>query len=326
MEHEVWLLTRENNGPAIEAALSREPALRMHPVYVDLPATMRWWKRGRFGLHLYYFLWQWLAWRVGSTLHAREGFGVAHHLTFAVDWMPAGVGWVPGVPFVWGPVGGTTSDLPFALWRKIGWRGLLAEAARGSVTRPSRVLFGDRTARRAALVLAQNEDVAKRFSGAASVAIEPNVALHPLEPSVPGAQRSALGRRAVFVGRLLPFKGLRLAVAALARPEGQRWSLDVFGEGPDERSARVLARRLGVHDRIRFLGQRPRSEVLRAFCEADALLFPSLHEGAGWAVGEAVALGCPEGVAQQVDSPRTVEAAEPHLQAAGAPGVGRADQ
>jgi glycosyltransferase involved in cell wall biosynthesis len=291
--HDVWLLTRANNAGPVEAALAAEPGLRITPVYVDLPPWARFWKRWPMGVQVYYLCWQVLAWRAARRLHRSVRFDVAWHLTFASDWMPAGVAYVPGPPLVWGPVGGATGT-PWRLWRWLGLRGLVAEAAREAVTRALRRLFGDPVARRAAVVVAQNRDTAARFGRPGRrVVVEPNAVID-LDPAALPAPPPAGGRRrAVFAGRLVAWKGAALAVAALARPEAADWSLDVFGDGPQRRRLLRLARRLGVADRVRLWGQRPRAEVLAALAGADALLFPSMHDAAGWAVAEAVALGCP---------------------------------
>jgi glycosyltransferase involved in cell wall biosynthesis len=97
---------------------------------------------------------------------------------------------------------------------------------------------------------------------------------------------------ALFAGRLLPLKGVSLAIQALEHlPE---WRLVICGEGPDESRLRRLAARIGVQDRVRFLGWIPRSEVLRLMREeADAFVFPSLHDEGPWSVVEAVASGLP---------------------------------
>jgi glycosyltransferase involved in cell wall biosynthesis len=97
----------------------------------------------------------------------------------------------------------------------------------------------------------------------------------------------------VFVGRLLPWKGLALAVAALAEPAAAAWSLDVYGQGPDRDRCARLAERLGVAGRVAFLGHQPREAVLGAFATADAMLFPSMHDSGGFVVAEALSLGCP---------------------------------
>ena len=67
----------------------------------------------------------------------------------------------------------------------------------------------------------------------------------------------------------------------------------MYGDGPEQVAAERLAAQLSVSDRVVFHGWRPREEVLDALARADAMLFPSLHEQAGWSVGEAVTIGCP---------------------------------
>ncbi len=65
---------------------------------------------------------------------------------------------------------------------------------------------GDRAARRAALVVAQNPDVAARFGRLARVTVEPNAALDGLPARVPTDVPTA--RVAVFAARLLAWKGM----------------------------------------------------------------------------------------------------------------------
>ncbi len=293
LRNEVWLITRANNRKAVEAGLALEPDLAITPIYLDLPRSLRFWKRGQRGIHAYYLLWQALAAREAKRLHREVNFDVGHHVTFAVDWMPAGIAWVPGLPVIWGPVGGST-NMPWSLCRWVGARGAAREALRESISRPMRVIAGHATARRAALLIAQNSDVAKRFDGFSPLIIEPNVALDaaPFDTSarVPGAPDS---RRAVFSGRLISLKGVALGLAALRRPELMHWSLDIYGDGPERRRLEALARRWGLSERVTFCGKRPRDEVIKAASTADAYLFPSLHDSAPWSVGEALAVGCP---------------------------------
>lgn len=290
LENEVWLLTRENNAQKIEAALREEPHLKLHPVYIDLPKWARFWKRGNRGIRAYYLLWQLLVWRTGSALHKHVKFDLAHHLTLGIDWLPTGLALIRDLKFIWGPVGGT-SHSNWRLWRFFGLRGIGRELVREIATRPCRRLMGEWTARRAHLVLAQNRDVLRRFRGINITVLEPHVALNPLD------LRESVGPRQshqlVFAGRILTWKGLLMAISALRHPECEGMSLDIYGQGPDRHGAVTWARRMGVSHRIRFLGQRPREEVIRVLSSATALVFPSLHDSAGWIVAEAICTGCP---------------------------------
>jgi glycosyltransferase involved in cell wall biosynthesis len=76
-------------------------------------------------------------------------------------------------------------------------------------------------------------------------------------------------------------------------PSCSDWDLDIYGDGWDRPALERWVLREGLADRVRFLGHRPRSEILAAFENGDAMLFPSMHDQAGWVVAEASSLGCP---------------------------------
>lgn len=97
----------------------------------------------------------------------------------------------------------------------------------------------------------------------------------------------------MFAGRLLPFKGLRLGLAALRRSAAADWDLDIYGQGPEESALRRLIDRWGLAERVRLLGRVDRDIALGEMARADAFLFPSLHDCSPWVLAEAMALGCP---------------------------------
>src|SRR5207302_2919126 len=98
--HDVWVLTRAANRSSIESFLAREPLPRARFVYLDLPRWARFWKQGRRGLRLYYYLWQLMAYRAGRRLHRAVAFDVVHHVTLVSYWMPSFLALLP-LPFVW---------------------------------------------------------------------------------------------------------------------------------------------------------------------------------------------------------------------------------
>ena len=122
------------------------------------------------------------------------------------------------------------------------------------------------------------------------VAIFHHVALEP-SPRADHAPRTPT-KRMLYAGRLIPWKGLALAIRALVYlPD---WTLLICGEGRDESRLRRLARRWAVEDRVRFLGVLPRGEVRSLMRSgADVFAFPSLRDDSPWAVGEAIAAGLP---------------------------------
>ena len=90
----------------------------------------------------------------------------------------------------------------------------------------------------------------------------------------------------VFAGRLLPWKGGRLAVRALRYVHHPDAMLRIFGEGSERRRILRAARRWGVSDRVRFEGRVRRDDLLQMVATAGVLLHPAFHDEAGLAVAE----------------------------------------
>ncbi len=99
------------------------------------------------------------------------------------------------------------------------------------------------------------------------------------------------GRLVAFVGNLVPVKGPELALEALSRREGVE--LLLVGDGPLAGRLRVRAHRLGISQRVHWLGRLPHREVARCLLAADALILPSLSEGEPNVVLEALGCGRP---------------------------------
>jgi glycosyltransferase involved in cell wall biosynthesis len=107
-----------------------------------------------------------------------------------------------------------------------------------------------------------------------------------------GSSAGERPRTALFVGRLLAWKGADLAIDAVGKTSD--WRLVIYGEGPDERRLRRVVLEAGLVDRVEFRGRVPRPEILRSMrTEAGVFLFPSLHDEAGWVLAEALAARLP---------------------------------
>lgn len=93
------------------------------------------------------------------------------------------------------------------------------------------------------------------------------------------------------VGLLIERKGHHLVIEALARLPGH--TLLIAGAGPDRALLEGLARRLGVGERVRFMGEVPHGELARLYSAADALVLASSREGWANVLLEAMACGTP---------------------------------
>jgi glycosyltransferase involved in cell wall biosynthesis len=107
---------------------------------------------------------------------------------------------------------------------------------------------------------------------------------------------SAGRRYCLVVGQGAPYKNHAGALRAFAAAFGANGSLDlvlVRRRSNTGRQLERLARTLGVAERVRFVDQVARKALVQLYAAADMLLHPSLAEGFGNPVAEAMACGCP---------------------------------
>jgi rhamnosyl/mannosyltransferase len=94
-------------------------------------------------------------------------------------------------------------------------------------------------------------------------------------------------------GRMVYYKGFINAIRALQHIEGR---LLLIGDGPDEALLRAETKRLGLEDRVIFVGSVPHYlDIVPYYLAADAFWFPSnaRSEAFGLVQVEAMASGCP---------------------------------
>lgn len=290
--HDVWVITRANNRPEIEAALHKTPIVGLRFIYYDLPGWARFWKRGQRGAQFYYYLWQ-----IGCYLHARHahreiGFDLVHHYTFGKYWSPSFL-CLLAVPFVWGPVGGGESA-PRNFSSYFGLRGWFYEKLRDA----ARWIgewdpFVRLTARRSAIAYATTIDSKERMLrlGVRNIEVQPAIALDDADIRHLGELEAASGpiTRFIFIGRLLGWKGVGLAIEAFAQagiPDAEFW---IVGDGPEAPDLRAKAEKLGLQATIKFWGELPRKEAFAKLGQCDVLVHPSLHDSGGWVCLEAMA-------------------------------------
>ena len=101
--------------------------------------------------------------------------------------------------------------------------------------------------------------------------------------------------RLACIGRLVPEKGhdVLLRALALLRDAGTPVTLQIVGDGPRREALVALAEKLGIADAVTLSGRLPREGLLHALRQADVFVMPSLREGFGVALVEAMATGLP---------------------------------
>jgi glycosyltransferase involved in cell wall biosynthesis len=112
----------------------------------------------------------------------------------------------------------------------------------------------------------------------------------------------------VCAGRLIPQKGTDLLIRALAvyRRQFGPCALWVIGDGPERESLVQLSRRLGVADKVTFLGAVDHQVLKGAFEACQAFVFPTLQDFVGRVVVEALSAGAPVVVSPMTGAVGTV--------------------
>lgn len=121
------------------------------------------------------------------------------------------------------------------------------------------------------------------------------------ERFTPDPSVSRTDHEILFVGRLVEKKGLRYLLDAMPRvlqamPDAR---LNIAGFGPEEAALRAQAVRLGIGDRVQFLGAVPQADLPGLYRRAALFVAPFVRaasgdqEGLGLVVVEAIACGCP---------------------------------
>ena len=293
--HHIWVLTREDNRPAIEAELANNPIPGLQFIYCDLPLS-RLWKQGLQGVHFHYYLWQISAYFTARQLHSQVGFDLVHHITYVRYSSPSFLSFLP-IPFIWGPVGGGESA-PKAFWQDFSLRGRVYEIVRSLAHRiGERDPFARLTAQKSVLVRATTEDTAERLRqmGAKNIQVFSESGLSQEEISrlsqcsIPDSSTV----RFISMARLLHWKGIHLGLRAFAEAKLLNAEYYILGEGPERKSLESLAKQLGIINQVKFWGRLSRDETLKKLGECHILLHPSLHDSGGWVCLEAMAAGRP---------------------------------
>lgn len=121
------------------------------------------------------------------------------------------------------------------------------------------------------------------------------------ERFVADAQVERVGDELLFVGRLVPKKGLPHLLSAIpavlaGRPEV---TLTIAGFGPEEALLRLQAQQLGIESHVNFLGAMSQESLPALYRRASIFVAPFIRDGSGNQEGlpvvlmEAIGCGCP---------------------------------
>jgi glycosyltransferase involved in cell wall biosynthesis len=290
---EVVCLTNMKDREAIEA-LPNLPK-NLHFEYVEMP---KWAERvyvNTVGVYLHYLIWQMFATKKAKELHNLFRFSFVHHTCYGSPQLGSGM-WRLGIPFIYGPLGGG-QFAPKAL-KKYFYEGWKEEVARFWA---SKLLMRFNTNARQALKLAkivitenyETQQLAVKY-GAQNVMmfLDAEIPIQQLVKEKRYQDKNEL--RILWVGRILPRKGLPLALEALSLlKDKMNFRFTIIGDGPFGKYVSKWLKHYGLEDRVDWLGQVSLDTVKEHYQNNDVLLFSSLRDSSGAQLFEAMSYGLP---------------------------------
>jgi glycosyltransferase involved in cell wall biosynthesis len=300
---QVTLITHVRNQSTLEA--SGVPLGDSTVIFIDTEwfagplyrLASRFFRRSEHPLFLIasldFFVYDWVATRqCRQLLKQGETWDIVHAVT-PVSPMAATRLTKLGIPSILGPWNGALAspkNFPEIMKAESKWLypvrnfGRIIDFFVGSTHKASMIL----TATRSTLL-----SVSERYRNKCRSLLENGVDLELFQSTPwPDAPSDNNPLQIVFVGRLLPFKGVAMlleAVKALNFP----FKLTIVGEGSERENLEADSLNFGLTSRVEFTGNLPLSEVSSRIKQAHVFCLPSVRESGGAVLLEAMAVARP---------------------------------
>ena len=296
--HDVCVLTRGDCKTGIDHYLTDNPVQGVHLHYIELPSLLKPLLKYQGGHQIYYYLWQVKAYFVARKLDQRHSYDLFHHITYANDWMVSFIGALLPIPYVRGP-GGGAHYTPKSLTGEYSLSGRIWERIRSIgqwIFRHDPLFVKGHQRACSILVCNRNSEQILPHKWSHKVHFFPVSGV-----STENFTRSKYPKESknnftvITAGALIRIKGFSLAIKAFKRfsdiyPES---TLTIIGDGPEEPRLRNLIRTFELEDKVDLTGAIPHSDLMNKMAASDVLLFPSLRDGGGTVVIEAMSTGTP---------------------------------
>tara|TARA_Y100000588_G_scaffold395323_1_gene523368 strand:- start:1577 stop:2827 length:1251 start_codon:yes stop_codon:yes gene_type:complete len=295
--HDVWVLTNAEDQASVEEGLRESGLESINFHYIGLPSWMKPFLRFQGAHQFYYLIWQIVAWFAARRLHREIGFDLFHHVTYANDWMGSFIGAYIAIPYVRGPGGGGhrtpkgfESEYPIGgrIWEKV-------RSFSQWLFRHEPVFVRGQSRARAILVCNNEAELVASKKWGSKTKLFPVSGISSEDLATRQQSQTDGKFRVITAGSLIRVKGFGLAIKgfrefAREHPEA---NLAIIGDGPELPRLTNIVKHSGISNQIHFLGELPRDQLLGEMGGSDVFLFPSLRDGGGTVVVEAMGLGKP---------------------------------
>jgi len=231
--------------------------------------------------------------RIVRHLVKRYGIDVVHQPIPVSPKTPSQI-WGVGVPVIIGPLNGGM-EYPPAFRSEQGKLSRLALLfGRLLANFFNLVIPGKRLARLVLVANGRTQDALPAGIKGQVVEMVENGVDFTIWQKAASAETSDRTVRFTFIGRLIDWKAVEIALEALHRLQGQiSASLEIIGDGPMRQTWETVTDRLGLKSVVTFSGFMSQQDCAARLQSADVLVLPSLFECGGAVVLEAMAVGLP---------------------------------
>lgn len=301
---DLWILVSPEHKAGIEKGIADGVVppnihfvfVREHTPYVEnrLLAKAQAWLR--------YMAFSRASLEVGRELHEKIGFDLVHHVTYST-WRVGCPLWRLGVPFIWGPISGTevfplknfgsilsTQARAFELARIVAGYFSSLNAEVRATARNAFHIFAAHT--EAVPHLVKTRGSSEGISVLSYYTFTPETIASFARPAPATVNDGPL--RILAGGNLEGRKGIAIALQglAIAKKEGARFFYRVTSRGPELEHLKRLAKDLGIDQDVTIGEGFPREDYVKELQKTDVYLLPSLREGGGLTMMEAMLAGC----------------------------------
>lgn len=225
-----------------------------------------------------YSFWQRQALVTARKLAKNGRYDLVHQLN-GIGFRQPGFLWKLKIPFVWGPVGGSSNlnKIFFPLLGKGSYfRHVIRNLSNIYYLGFSPVI--KRVSRAAAAIFCATQadrDNFRKFLNVECPVIRENSIINRAS----SIKKTGSHLNFVWVGRVDELKALNLLIEAVARLEcREAWTLHVVGDGPTKEKCMALSQALGVAEQIVWHGSVKREQVLEIMRDADVHIITSLMD------------------------------------------------
>jgi len=292
---DISVLTHYENKEAIEKKLSGDELRGIKFYYINLPPFLNFTRKR---IQIYTYLWQIKSYFFAKKLYQKNHFDIFHHVTYSNDWMASFIGALLPIPYIRGP-GGGAHRVPTAFVKEYSFKQRATEKIRSMgqwVFRQDPFFAIGQNKAKAILVcnyeafdaLPQKWQVKAYFFPVNGI-LKEDLSLFK------GLEASHDNFLILTTGKLIKIKGFDLAIRAF-KIFSDRVSiaqLVIVGDGSELKILKKIVSKLSLEEKVVFEGWMPKEKLLKEMLSCDIFLFPSLRDGGGQVVVEAMAASKP---------------------------------